>query len=287
MSNTIAAVDDKKIPSSIALEQSSLYNSKVYSIITPWVLISLGTLYISFLLFRYCSWRFRRRRVKKIRMERQKVEKFWRKRTARLNALTATSSAIQSPIQAAFDEEQYTQHWSPSLDSSATLVGIVSSSDYYMNEQRYLNFAESVEEAEILMEQDEAPLPYYLKHHNTMYESSRKQGQNSLNHIQAIHCAATKRRKSTKERLTSMIINRVNGNHERKKKRQLLWQWSVAMGYCKYYHGYRLNSIVQRLSEKRQKSINSNSSSISDTKVHEDNSSYCSDHNDHNNFIRA
>lgn len=64
-----------------------------------------------------------------------------------------------------------------------------------MSEQRYLNFSESVEEAEVLMEQDETPLPYRLKHYNTMHESSRKQGRHLLNDIQAIHSPKIKRRK--------------------------------------------------------------------------------------------
>lgn len=31
------------------------------------------------------------------------------------------------------------------------------------------------------------------------------------------------------------------------KRRQLLWQWGVAMGYCKYHHGYYMDKVVHRL----------------------------------------
>lgn len=259
MSDTIAVVDDEKNSGSIDYEPSSITNSKVYNKITPWVLISLGTFYMSFLLFRYCSWRFRRLRIKRIRMERQKVEKFWRKRSACLNALTETSSTVPPPTQAVFDEEKYTQRWSPSFDSSATLVGIVYSSDYYLSEQRHLSLAESLMEVDVFMEQEQESLPYYLKHHNTMHES-RSQIRHSYTQ-QAIRTSTIKRRKSRKERLTSTLINRINGNHQRKKKRQLLWQWSVAMGYCRYSHGHHLNTMIQRLvEEKRQRSINNSAS---------------------------
>ncbi|CAO0789300.1 unnamed protein product [Mucor circinelloides] len=241
MSGTIAVVDGGNNASSMDEEPLSIVNSRVYNKITPWVLVSLGTIYTSFLLFRYCSWRFRLRKVKRMRMERQKVEKFWRKRTACLNALTETSYTVSSPLQAAYDEEKYAQNWSPSFDSSATLVGIASSSDYYMSEPR---FTESADEREVLEEQE----LYNLKHYNTMRVYSQQSAlRNTVTH---------KRRRSRRERLTSTIINRVNGNHQRKKKRQLLWQWSVAMGYCRYNHGHDMNTMIQRiLEEKRQKSI--------------------------------
>ncbi|GAN06075.1 hypothetical protein MAM1_0111d05552 [Mucor ambiguus] len=256
MSDTIAVVDEEKNASGIMddVPPSSIANSRVYNKITPWILISLGTFYISFLLYRYCSWRFRLRRVKRVRMERQKVEKFWIKRTACINALTETSSTVPSLLQeAAYNEEKYVQNWSPSFDSSATLVGIVSSSDYYMSEPRFtISSVQDDREERLLEEGQEAP--YSLKHYNTMQFYSQQSA--------ALHNTVTtpnkqQHRKSRRERLISTIINRINGNHQRKKKRQLLWQWSVAMGYCRYYHGHTMNTIIQRLllEEKRQKSI--------------------------------
>lgn len=234
---------------------SSIAHSRIYNKITPWVLISLGAFYMSFLLYRYCSWRFRRRRVKRVRMERQKVEKFWRKRTACINALTETSSTVPSPLHAAaYDEEKYAQHWSPSFDSSATLVGIVSPSDYYMSEPRF-TASSSVrdEREEEILREEEQEASYRLKHYNTMRVYSH-QSAAIRNTVTATH---KQRRKSRRERLISTVMNRINGNHQRKKKRQLLWQWSVAMGYCRYYHGHDMNTMIQHLllEEKRRKSI--------------------------------
>ncbi|KAI8646332.1 hypothetical protein BD408DRAFT_410570 [Parasitella parasitica] len=262
MSETVAILDNENYSSSISQEPASISNSTAYNLVMPWFLICVGALYISFLILRYCFWRFRRRRVKQIRLERQRVEKFWRKHTARMNALAATSSSVQSPAQTALDdEEKCTQNWSPSFDSSATLVGIVSSSDYYLSEHRYnMDFEEPVDEA---MERNRILLPYSLKHYNTMHESKNQTQQQYLAINLPLHRNPTKRWKSKKERLTSTIINRINGNYQRKKKRQLLWQWSVAMGYCRYSHGHHLNALIQRLSEKQQKSIDGSSHSTS------------------------
>ncbi|KAK4519924.1 uncharacterized protein ATC70_010168 [Mucor velutinosus] len=265
MSDTIGVVDEERNTSSIMEDAPfSIANSRVYNRIAPWFLVSLGTFYISFLLYRYCSWRFRRRRVKRVRMERQKVEKFWRKRTAYIDALTETSSTVPTPLQtaataaaaaAAYDEEKYVQNWSPSFDSSATLVGIVSSSDYYMSEPRFP--ASSVQdkgEEEILEEEQEAS--YNSKYYKAMQVYSQRSAV-FRNTATAAHKQQRQRRKSRRERLISTILSRINGNHQRKKRRQLLWQWSVAMGYCRYYHGHDMNIIIQRLllEEKRQKSI--------------------------------
>lgn len=237
---------------------SSIAGSRVYKRITPWILVTLGTFYMSFLLYRYCSWRFRRRRVKRMRVERQKVEKFWRKRTACIDALTEAAFSVPTPLQAAaaaaaYDEEKYVQNWSPSFDSSATLVGIVSSSDYFMSEPRFTTSSVQDEREEVVSD-EEQEAPYNIKHYNTMRVYSQQSA--TLSNTAAAH-KLKQRRKTRRERLISTIINRINGNHQRKKKRQLLWQWSVAMGYCRYHHGHDMNTMIQRLllEEKRQKSI--------------------------------
>ncbi|CEP17797.1 hypothetical protein [Parasitella parasitica] len=244
MSETIAIVEDGSKTSDISHAPPSIANSTAYNKVMPWLLICVSTLYTSFVLFRYCSWQFRRRKVKRIRLERQKIEKFWRKHTARMNALAATSSIVQIPEHTALDdEEKSAQYWSSSFNSSATLVGILSSSDYYLSEQRYqMDLTDPVDEA---IEHDKMLLPYSVKHYNTMQHWAINNTTHNL----------PKQRKSRKKRLASTIINRMNGNYQRKKKRQLLWQWSVAMGYCRYNHGHHLNTLIERLSEKQQKGI--------------------------------
>jgi hypothetical protein len=38
---------------------------------------------------------------------------------------------------------------------------------------------------------------------------------------------------------------------QQKKRLQLLWNWSVAMGYCEYNHGKELNALIEMLLKER------------------------------------
>ncbi|KAL4216236.1 hypothetical protein AB4K20DRAFT_1877959 [Rhizopus microsporus] len=38
---------------------------------------------------------------------------------------------------------------------------------------------------------------------------------------------------------------------QQKKRLQLLWNWSVAMGYCEYSHGKELNALIEMLLKER------------------------------------
>jgi hypothetical protein len=80
--------------------------------------------------------------------------------------------------------------------------------------------------------------------HNTLYPNQQEQDPE----IQQSN------KSSLKQRFFSIVTRGKNGKRQQKKRRQLLWQWSVAMGYCKYHHGQHLDTIIDRLVEKQNSS---------------------------------
>ena len=145
---------------------SPLINLELYTRWTPILMGCLGSLYLGTILYRLIKWKYRQRKVKKSRWNRQKLEKFWR----------AHSVQLQKPLPT---------HLTNSFESTATLV---------------------VEERK----EDEK------------YSRKRDAWVGKVTH---------------------------HKQHQRKKQRLLLWQWSVAMGYCRYYHGYQLNTLIHQLVE--------------------------------------
>ncbi|KAI7894965.1 uncharacterized protein EV154DRAFT_496583 [Mucor mucedo] len=145
------------------------YKSKLYNEIIPLILISLGSFYVSILLYRYIRWRYRKQKAKKMRINRQKLERFFMDRAAYLDS----RHRIQKPSHCYSDDK-------PPFDSNVTLV--VNGEERYIKQQ-------------------------YLRH-------SKKE---TMSHSQ------------------------------QRKRRQLLWQWSVSMGYCRYSHGHHLDSMIDKL----------------------------------------
>lgn len=159
---------------------TDIYKLKLYNEIIPLILISLGSFYISILLYRYIRWRYRKRKAKKIRMNRQKLERFFMDRAAHLDS----KRRIQKPSHCYNNDK-------PPFDSNVTLVVCGGQQEI---KQEYL-------------------------HHSKNDEIS---------------------------------------NSQRKKRRQLLWQWSVSMGYCRYNHGYHLDSMIDKLVNRSSKNNSDN-----------------------------
>jgi hypothetical protein len=209
-------------------DESPIYNLPIYNKVTPLLLISLGLFYISVLMFRYIKWRYRQRKAKKIRLDRQKLERFWRKKRA------TSEATIQIPDHIYNQQEKEKQQLA--FDSTATLVVSSSSS----RSQFIIPFQE--EEIENI----ESTLPYHLRHHNTIIQNHQ-----DINNKK-------RRRPSKRDEWIDKVAH--HSDHQRKKRRQLLWQWSVAMGYCRYNHGYQLNTMLNRLVEETSKHSDNNNS---------------------------
>lgn len=159
--------------SNLAVEKDQItedgYRLKLYNQIIPLTLMSLGSLYIGILFYRYIRWRCRKRKAKHMRLHRQKLERAFMERVAFLDS----KQRIQKPSHCYSDNK-------PLFDSNVTLV---------------------VDGAQQNIKQK------YLRH-------SRKDDMS---------------------------------NSQQKKRRQLLWQWSVSMGYCRYSHGYHLDLMIDQL----------------------------------------
>jgi hypothetical protein len=209
---------------------SSIENSEVYHKVIPLVLISLSSLYVSILLLRYVSWRFRRRRAKQVRQYRRRLERFWKKHTMIMNA-----DKIQLPTPTySITKKQLPQ----SFDSSATLVVSAKSiqhKNHYVKEPQTRFFKEKSDQ-------------FHANQHQQNLDNGHQKNS---------------RHPSLKEQLVSVITRDKFEKRQQKKRRQLLWQWSVAMGYCKYHHGHHLNTIIDGLLEKQNSSNSSSSSSSS------------------------
>lgn len=184
--------------------ESPIYDSIAYNKIAPIVMVSLGSLYIGILLFRYLKWRYRRRKAKKMRLCRQKLERFWRKQ------IHPTSPIKVPPV------SHLAQHLPHSFESTATLVVSPGESEHHLPVYS-IDFKEVPE--------DESEEVVRKKQHRI----NRK-----------------------KNEWVGKVTSRLDGNRQKRKRRQLLWQWSVAMGYCRYNHGYQLNSLIEKLVENKR-----------------------------------
>lgn len=206
-------------------ERSPLYDLKIYNEITPILLISLGSLYLSILLFRYFKWRYHKQKAKKMRMDRRKLEKFWTKRTAYLS-----QRSIQEPLKAhpRFSSSSSEEGKRPAMttnyfDSNTTLV--ISSSGSH--------------------------------HQFTMYPELKEE-ESRPDTIVPVRTSSSSHHYHFKESKSSMldkVTHRMDGKYQQRKRRQLLWQWSVAMGYCRYNHAYHLNLLIDRLSKQENHCI--------------------------------
>ncbi|KAI8083804.1 hypothetical protein BDF21DRAFT_492704 [Thamnidium elegans] len=199
-------------------ETSPIYDLKIYNETTPIILISLGSLYICIMLFRYFRWRYRKRKAKKMRIDRRKLEKFWAKRAAYLDSQEKT---IQQPLKSHL-QRSYECKIPYSFDSNATLVVAAGASNQ---------------------------LTMTPENNSQIVQTSSRHYHFKENKV-----------KSKKRKILELVTNRVDGNYQRKKRRQLLWQWSVAMGYCRYNHGQHMNSMIDRLLESKNKDDSDNSS---------------------------
>lgn len=218
-------------------ELSPIYNLEIYNKITPIILISLGSLYVSILIFRCLSWRYRKRKAKKMGMDRQKLERFWRKQAAYIES---QQQAIQKPLQSYSSSSSSSSSNSKkkipkSFDSTATLVVVQGGHVHHLLQITQEDLEEEKDEEEEAI----VALPYRMqKHHYT---------------------TALDQKRSKRHEFIDIVTNRrvVEGHHERNKRRQLLWQWSVAMGYTRYNHGYQLDLLINRLlQEKTNKNRN-------------------------------
>lgn len=191
--------------------ESSIYDSIAYNKVTPVVLVSLGSLYISILLYRYLKWRYRRRKAKNMRLYRQKLEKFWRKQVHPMD------SPQVPPV-------SHLAHRLPHLfDSTATLVS--PSENHQVYSMHHLKEVVAEEEGE----------------EEVRSSISGKKQQHRIN-------------RTWVGKVTSRLLD---GDRHKRKRRQLLWQWSVAMGYCRYNHGYQLNSLIEKLVDNKTSSSSS------------------------------
>lgn len=182
---------------------SSIYDSIAYNKVTPIVMVSLGSLYISILVYRYLKWRYRRRKAKKMRLYRQKLERFWRKQIHPMD-----SPHIKVP-----PVSHLAHHLPHSFDSTATLVS-PSDSDHHVY---------SIDLKEVAEEEGED-----VRNGKKQHRINRK-----------------------KDEWVGKVTSRLDGDRQKRKRRQLLWQWSVAMGYCRYNHGYQLNLLIEKLVENK------------------------------------
>ncbi|KAI9360291.1 hypothetical protein BD770DRAFT_409371 [Pilaira anomala] len=212
-------------------ERSPLYDLKIYNEITPILLISLGSLYISILLFRYLKWRYHKQKAKKMRMDRRKLEKFWTKRTAYLS-----QQSIQKPLKAhprfSSSEEEEEEGKRPAMttnyfDSNTTLV--ISSSGSH---NQFAMYPELKEEEDSIMNESRQ---------HTIVPIRTSSSSSSSSHYYHF--------KESKSSMLNKVTHRMDGKYQQRKRRQLLWQWSVAMGYCRYNHAYHLNLLIDRLSK--------------------------------------
>lgn len=217
---------------------SSIENSEVYHTVIPVFLMSLGSLYIIALLFRYMSWRFRRRRAKQARQYHLRVERFWKKQIQKME--TAGPNSIQLPTRTYSKEKK---HMPPSFDSSATLV-VSAKSVHHNNEQD--NYSLQGQQIRIFKEKSKT---FYLpQKHDRDIERQQTEGNNTSFSLLA-HWIA------------SLITRDRTPIRQEKHRRQILWRWSVAMGYCKYQHGHKLDTIIDDYLENQNGSSSSNGSS--------------------------
>ncbi|KAI9469064.1 MAG: hypothetical protein EXX96DRAFT_543728 [Benjaminiella poitrasii] len=230
-----------------------LSESIVYKKIIPWIIISLTLFYTAFLLFRYCSWGIRRQRARKRRMDRQKVARFWRKRAVDIQAKSdsiQTLSPIYNNRQQHHHRRQYYDGLQ-SFDSSATLVVLSSGNHPY---HCHDNTGTLSSEESPLHEKKESVFLYSL--------GAQRREQRQTFTIETNHDAVMKGAKNIKKKkktsnkykkLVKSVLQKFDDTyHQNKKRRYLLWQWSVAMGYCKYHHAYYLNTMIDRLQEEKK-----------------------------------
>ncbi|KAI7904547.1 uncharacterized protein BX663DRAFT_502755 [Cokeromyces recurvatus] len=205
---------------------SSFCESIAYKKIIPWITIGLGLFYTAILLFQYCTWCFRQRRAKKRRIDRQRVGEFWRKQAIEIYTQMDSIQTLSPIYNNRQGHHHYQQYYDglQSFGSSATLVVLSSGSHAYTSE----------ESTTVLQDKKESIFLYSLT------DNHKEQTNN-------------KRKKSIYKKFFKLVMKRLNDRYyQQRKRRYLIWQWSVSMGYCKYHHAYYLNTMIDRLLEERK-----------------------------------
>lgn len=230
-----------------------LPHNKAYTQYAPNFIIALSTLYIIAFLLHYLTKKCRKYRDKKQQQEKQLLKLAWKKTMAKFELHLKRNSNVLYPDSAYNKQQSYhssassftlNNHSSPASPSSltATTAAIsinINTADkkhyHYHNNDRYQppSPSSSLPSFATAITTTGSPIKVAHQHHPVIVAVEKEP--------KDAHSRRLSRHMFGNETWTNYW--KINNN----KRLSLLWQWSVAMGYCEYSHAKYLDDMAQQL----------------------------------------
>ncbi|KAG2194060.1 hypothetical protein INT46_008212 [Mucor plumbeus] len=232
-----------------------LPHNKAYTQYAPNFIIALSALYLIAFLLHYFLKKCRKYRDKKQQREKQHLKSTWKKAIAKFEIYSKNDSNVLYPDSTYNKQQSYissassftlNNHSSPASSSSitATTAAISINIDTidkkhcpHYNSNRHQPSSPSSSSLCSFTTADTTTVDFSkIDHqHHPVIGSVEKEPKDD------VHGGRLSRHMFGSETLTNYW--KINNN----KRLSLLWQWSVAMGYCEYSHAKILNNMVQQL----------------------------------------
>ncbi|KAI8146313.1 hypothetical protein BJV82DRAFT_601351 [Fennellomyces sp. T-0311] len=197
-----------------------LAQSVVYTYYLPIIIICIASFYATVYVMRYLHWQYRRRRKHQLWLERGRLRLFWVRATAR--------------------QKQEIPVIPPPVARPATFPNNLSSITSTSSSAFSYVMSTTGSSSPAFSSSSTTARPHSVIGTTVGYDSATTLAGSACSN--ASH--STMKRKKWR-----------SWTQSKKRRRRLIWQWSVSMGYCRYSHASRIESVVQQLKERDEKKL--------------------------------
>lgn len=226
-----------------------LPHNKAYTRYVPNVLIALSSLYVATFVLQYVIKKLGKYRDKKLQREKQHLKQAWKKTMAKFE-LQSKHNLLLYPDSAYNNKEQsynssvssLTLNHSPctspaSPSTTAVPIDICSSKEHCHQPPSHSSSLSSFATTNTAAGNS----TQLANHHPITLEPVFAEKTASIDRESMSHDDRPSRHMLSSSKLADYW--KINNN----KRLYLLWQWSVAMGYCEYSHARNLDNMVRQL----------------------------------------
>lgn len=234
-----------------------LPHNKAYTQYAPNLIIALSTLYLIAFLLHYLIKKCRKYRDKKQQREKQHLKLTWKKAMAKFRIHSKNDSNVIYPGSAYNKQQSYissassftlNNHSPPASSSSLTATTAAISVNIDTADKNHYHHHNN--------NRHQPPSPSSSSLSLSSFATATTTTENSIKIDYQRHSVIVAVEKEPKDDIRGCRMSRYMFGSEtltnywkinNDKRLNLLWQWSVAMGYCEYSHAKVLDDMVQQL----------------------------------------